>query len=213
MTANGILAIWNDCEPGREAEFEEWYQAEHLAERLAVPGFLLGRRCEAVSGSPRYFGFYLTQTPEVLASPPYLARLNDPTPLTRSVMTGAFRNMIRTVCRRTASVGRPRGAFIVTLRFAQRPERDNLLPLLESLVRDRAVARAELWEAAEPQGLTASAEERLRGGDHKIGACLAVDALREGPAESVASRLFADFPAAELGVYRLLCEIRRCPGG
>ena len=40
---HGILAIWHDCAPGREAEFEAWYQQEHLIERLAVPGFLFGR--------------------------------------------------------------------------------------------------------------------------------------------------------------------------
>jgi hypothetical protein len=37
--------------PGREAEFEKWFQHEHLQERLAVPGFLLGggtRRSRAV---------------------------------------------------------------------------------------------------------------------------------------------------------------------
>jgi len=34
----GILAIFNNVAPGREAEFEEWFQHEHLAERLAVPG-------------------------------------------------------------------------------------------------------------------------------------------------------------------------------
>ena len=58
----GILAIFNNVAPGREAEFEEWFQHEHLAERIAVPGFLLGRRYEAVSGEPRYFNFYLTQS-------------------------------------------------------------------------------------------------------------------------------------------------------
>ena len=40
MNDFGILAIFNDCRPGREAEFEEWFQGEHLLERLAVPGFL-----------------------------------------------------------------------------------------------------------------------------------------------------------------------------
>lgn len=40
----GILAIWNDVAPGRDADFNEWFQSEHLAERLAVPGFLFGRR-------------------------------------------------------------------------------------------------------------------------------------------------------------------------
>jgi hypothetical protein len=55
----GILAIFNNAAPGREAEFEEWFQHEHLQERLGVPGFLLGgRRYEAVQGEPRYFNFY-----------------------------------------------------------------------------------------------------------------------------------------------------------
>jgi heme-degrading monooxygenase HmoA len=36
----GVLAIFNNVAPGREAEFEEWFQHEHLAERLAVPGFV-----------------------------------------------------------------------------------------------------------------------------------------------------------------------------
>ena len=40
----GILAIFNDCHTGREAEFEAWFQGEHLLERLGVPGFLFGRR-------------------------------------------------------------------------------------------------------------------------------------------------------------------------
>ena len=58
----GILAIFNNVAPGREAEFEEWFQHEHLAERIAVPGFLIGRRHEAISGQPRYFNFYVTQS-------------------------------------------------------------------------------------------------------------------------------------------------------
>jgi antibiotic biosynthesis monooxygenase (ABM) superfamily enzyme len=51
-TRPGILAIFNNVAPGREAEFEEWFQHEHLQERLAVPGFLLGRRHEAVASRP-----------------------------------------------------------------------------------------------------------------------------------------------------------------
>ena len=38
-----------------EAEFEAWFQGDHLLERLAVPGFLFGRRHQAVSGSSGYF--------------------------------------------------------------------------------------------------------------------------------------------------------------
>src|SRR5664279_815718 len=68
----GILAIWNDCAAGHEAEFEAWFQGEHLLERLAVPGFLFGRRHQAISGSSGYFAFYLVEQPVVLTSKPYL---------------------------------------------------------------------------------------------------------------------------------------------
>ena len=117
----GILAIFNNVASGRETEFEEWFQHEHLAERLAVPGFLLGRRHEAVSGLPRYFNFYVTQSIEILKSAAYLGRLNDPTPMTRTVMSEIFKDMIRTVCHRTFRLGSMRGTAVVTVRFAERP--------------------------------------------------------------------------------------------
>ena len=47
LTSPGILAIFNNVAHGREAEFEEWFQHEHLPERIAIPGFLMGRRYEA----------------------------------------------------------------------------------------------------------------------------------------------------------------------
>ena len=101
----GILAIFNDCRPGREAEFEAWFQGEHLIERLAVPGFVFGRRHRAIAGAPGYFNFYMVETPEVLTSKPYLERLDHPTPMTRTIMSEVFVNMNRTVCRRTARRG------------------------------------------------------------------------------------------------------------
>ena len=68
----GILVIFNDVAAGREAEFDAWFQGEHLVERLAVPGFLFGRRHQAISGSAGYFNFYLVESPNVLTSKPYL---------------------------------------------------------------------------------------------------------------------------------------------
>jgi hypothetical protein len=50
-------------------------------------------------------------------------------------------------------------------------------------------------------------EERLRGGDRKIEMCLLVETLRVPDAEKIAAALAGEFPSAEIGVYRLLCEI------
>jgi len=202
----GILAIWNDVKSGREADFETWFQSEHLAERLAVPGFQFGRRHEAISGAPRFFVFYVTDGPEVLTSQAYRERLDNPTPMTRTVMSEVFMNMNRTVCRRAMRRGGPRGAYTVTLRFNEAPDAAATAPLMDALLQDSAVASAELWVAADAGG-PASMEEKLRGGDRKIKACLMVDTLRQAPAEALGARMSKAFPKAEVGVYHVLCTL------
>ncbi len=204
---HGILAIWNDCREGHEAEFEAWFQGEHLLERLAVPGFLYARRHQAISGASGYFNFYVTASPAVLVSPPYLERLDQPTPLTRKIMSGIFINMSRTLCRRTLRVGAFRGAYAVTVRFDEPPYAGALAALAESLVQDPAVAACEIWNAVDPEGQPVSMEEKLRGGDKKINACLMADTLRQQTAETIGAELAHRFVGAEVGVFRVLCQL------
>src|SRR5262245_7892714 len=205
----GILAIFNDCRAGREDEFDAWFQGEHLEERLAVPGFLFGRRHQALSGSAGYFNFYLVESPDVLASKPYLERLDNPTPMTKRIMSEVFINMNRTVCRRTVRRGRFRGAYAVTARFNDAPDAGALTVTLDDLVRDTSVAGGEIWIALDPAGMPVSMEEKLRGGDKKIKGCLMVDTLRQSDAETLGARLSRQFPAAEIGVFRVLCQLGR----
>lgn len=205
----GVLAIWNDCRAGREAEFDAWFQGEHLLERLSVPGFLFGRRHQAISGSAGYFNFYLVESPDVLTSRPYLERLDNPTPMTRKIMSEVFLNMNRTVCRRTLRRGDFRGAFTVTARFDQAPDNNALTALLDELLRDTNVASGEIWIALDPAGMPVSMEERLRGGDKKIKGCLMIDTLRQADAESMGARLSQQFSTADVGVFRVLCQLGR----
>ena len=203
----GILAIWNDCRPGREAEFEQWFQSEHLEERVGVPGFLFGRRHEAISGSSAFFNFYVTDTPAVLTSKPYLDRLNDPTLMTRRIMSEVFMNMCRTLCRRAARLTNMRGAFAVTARFNDVPDEVALATSLRGFANDPAIASGEIWIAEDQPGAPIAAEEKLRGGDRKIKACLMVDTLRQSDAERLGAVLKGQFPTADLGVFRVLCQL------
>ncbi len=205
----GILAIFNDCRAGREAEFETWFQGEHLVERLSVPGFVFGRRHKALAGSPGYFNFYMVETPEVLTSKPYLERLDHPTPLTRTIMSDVFVNMNRTVCRRVARRGSFRGAFAVVARFNQKVDETALAKVLEEFTADMAVAGGEIWIALDPAGMPVSAEEKLRGGDKKIAGALMIDTLYQEGADAVGWRLAKQFPDAAVGVFRVLCQIGR----
>jgi hypothetical protein len=101
-----------------------------------------------------------------------------------------------------------RGTGVVTVRFGERPAETALQAAIEMLMRDKAVACGEVWQAADALEFPVSTEERLRGGDRKIEACLLVETLRVPDAETIAVALANAFPRTEIGVYRLLCEIR-----
>jgi len=205
----GILAIFNDARAGREAELDAWFQGEHLIERLGVPGFLFGRRHRAISGSCEFFNFYLVESPEVLTSKPYLERLDHPTPLTKTIMSEVFINMNRTICRRTLRQGPFHGAYAVTARFNENTDEAALKAALDSLMQDTKIAGGEIWIALDPVGQPVSMEEKLRGGDKKIKACLMIDTLYQNDAETAGARLARNFGKADVGVFRVLCTIGR----
>src|SRR5215468_7604622 len=39
---SALLMVWTDVPADKEKDFNRWYDEEHLAERLAIPGFLSG---------------------------------------------------------------------------------------------------------------------------------------------------------------------------
>ncbi len=95
-TPSGLMAFWADIDPDYERRFLEWHNCEHMPERVSVPGFREGRRYHGMDGAPAFLMMYFTDTPDVLKSPAYLARLNDPTPWTQESLTH-FRNASRNV--------------------------------------------------------------------------------------------------------------------
>ncbi len=163
-----VLLVWNDVAAAAEAEYNEWYWAEHLPERVGIPGFISGRRYIADSPGPRYFTWYPLRSLDVLRSPAYRERLENPTDWTRRMMP-SFRNMCRTGCRLRADLGRGLGAAGLVLSVAPpvsdapdavaaRVTETMFTPLL-------AVAgfvRAQLWQGDAAVSRTATAESALR---------------------------------------------------
>ena len=80
LAGKGMLLTSMNIEPSDEAEFNRWYDREHLEERVAIPGFLEARRYVAHEGNPKYLSLYSTETFEVLDSPAYLLRLRTRPP-------------------------------------------------------------------------------------------------------------------------------------
>jgi len=116
LAGKGMLLTSMDIDPSDEAEFNRWYDREHLLERVAIDGFLEARRYVAHQGSPKYLCLYSTRTFDVLDSPTYRTVLANPTEWSKTTMA-RFRNMIRAVARITISRGIGRGAALGVVRL------------------------------------------------------------------------------------------------
>ena len=223
LLGTGILAIWNDVAPGGDAEFNHWHTQEHVPERVGVPGFLRGRRYVAVSGSPKYFTLYETETAETLASPAYLARLNDPTPWTQRALP-LFRNTIRTACRITLSLGCGVGGVMTTLRLGPAPGREEALrawltgTTLPALVERPGIVGAHLAEADLAATKVPTEERKLRDREDEVARwVLLVEGIETDAVESACRHHLSPealgrrgaSPETALGVYRLLFCLSR----
>ncbi|MGH8783026.1 hypothetical protein [Paraburkholderia sp.] len=70
----GQLCIWTDtdADPQAEADFNAWYDREHMQERVGLPGFRHARRFLANDdGARRYLALYLTDSLDVFRSATY----------------------------------------------------------------------------------------------------------------------------------------------
>ena len=79
----GLLMVWADVPADKEDDFNRWYNEEHMAERLSVPGFLDAARYEAVKSGPKHLACYELESPAVLESPAYKRVQANPTPWTK----------------------------------------------------------------------------------------------------------------------------------
>ena len=98
----GLLMVWCDVPADKEPDFNRWYNEEHLAERLSVPGFLSAARYEAVKGGPKHLAVYELESAAVLDSPAYKKVQANPTEWTKrsgpgTIATTFIRNVYRMI--------------------------------------------------------------------------------------------------------------------
>jgi len=115
LLGTAVVAIWNGIRAEARADFYEWHSREHMLERVALPGFLRGRRLVAEQGAPEWFTLYEVDRPSTLGSPEYIERLNTPTDWTKRVIP-SFTTVTRSLCRTKLTTGAGVGGAMVTIR-------------------------------------------------------------------------------------------------
>jgi hypothetical protein len=168
LPGKGCFVGWYDLKPGCDADHDHWHTHEHMIERVAIAGFLRGCRYRSLTGSPRTCVIYHVAEVRTLNSPPYLARLNDPTPWTNRTLQ-RFDGMNRTMCSVVSSHGLGLGGYLLTIQLSPQPGE---APALQSWLSDDALPQlaasaglcaAHLLTGDQDVSNTPTEEKALRG--------------------------------------------------
>lgn len=116
LLGKGVMINWTNVAPEHRPAYEAWQCGEHMPGRVAIPGFLRGRRYFGHQAERAFLTLYEVTDLSVLTGPDYLAKANEPSPLTRQT-TPYVRDSIRGLSRVRASFGEGMGAAALTLRF------------------------------------------------------------------------------------------------
>ncbi|MGL5389462.1 MAG: hypothetical protein ACRDCA_27045 [Serratia sp. (in: enterobacteria)] len=113
---NGMLFVATDVAAQDEADFNQWYDREHVEERVRVPGFLSGTRYQALQGGRKYLGLYKTASLASFTSQAYRNAFSQQTPWSVASLD-KMRDPMRRVCTVEAVTGQGSGSHlsIITL--------------------------------------------------------------------------------------------------
>ena len=120
MAGQAVMVNWSDVAPEHRHAYYEWHCREHMVGRVALPGFVRGRRCIAAKASRDFLVWYEVESVDVLKSKAYLDKANAPSELTRRT-TPYIQNSSRALARVRKSLGVGIGGCVLTLRFDARP--------------------------------------------------------------------------------------------
>lgn len=86
LFGHGFMITFTEVASDIEADFNEWYNREHLDERIDLPGFRRARRYESLDGDIRYVTTYECLEPGDIGSPAYLDVLQRQTAWSARIM-------------------------------------------------------------------------------------------------------------------------------
>jgi hypothetical protein len=116
LAGQAVMVNWSDVAVEHRRAYYEWHSREHMVGRVALPGFLRGRRYIAANASRDFLVCYEVENIDVLTSQAYLDKANAPSELTRRT-TPFVHNSSRALARVHASLGIGTGGCALTLRF------------------------------------------------------------------------------------------------
>ena len=182
--AAAILTIWTDIPADIEAEFNEWYNREHLPDLVQrTPGFLRGRRYAAIAGAPKFLTLYDLESSAVMLSEAHVALLRQRTARDR-LFVPRFQNTIKGICDVACRIGEGEGGLLVVMPVIAQPDRGTQFShrvcheLLPDLARSHGITSAA-YAIRNAEVTQAFAAKDDRAGDRYLENILVIEAASE----------------------------------
>lgn len=92
----GMLFVASDIDEVHESEFNNWYDNEHVPDRVSMPGVIKATRFKAVVGSPKYLALYWANSLSSFDGPEYQHAFKNQTTWSQKILP-LMKNPIRRV--------------------------------------------------------------------------------------------------------------------
>lgn len=132
LDAMGELLIWTDIAAEKEADFNQWYDTEHMQERASILGFQWSRRYHSETATRPYLALYRTDTLHVFRSEPYRKAFENQTAWSVRNFT-AMHNTNRRVNAVTEIAGAGIGGALSLICLGQLKQAQQALELVEEM--------------------------------------------------------------------------------
>ena len=98
LAGQAIMINWSNVAAENRPAYYEWHSREHMVGRVGIPGYLCGRRFMAARASRDFLVLYEVEDLAVLTGSDYLAKANNPSPLTQHT-TKLISNSVRALAK------------------------------------------------------------------------------------------------------------------
>ena len=146
-----VSVMWTEIPEDIEHQLNEWYDREHVKNRVDIPGYVWGKRYKAIHGRPNYMAVYATEGSHVQAGAEFLNVVTNPT-VGESQFAPHFFNSIRMMCDVKASVGESEGGIAGFLTLTPQNDMSDCLEtfivetILPALITHHGIMAAHFWE-------------------------------------------------------------------
>ena len=206
-TDQAQLLVWSDIDPDHEADFNQWYDREHMEERVRIPGFTGARRYRAVSGSARrYLALYRASSLADFTSDAYRKAFTKQTQWSITNF-GRMSNTRRRVMHVAQEGGFGWGGALVLIELVPNAmDTDAVSNVLGKLMAEEGVLRVHHMIPDETLS-TPLPSETIEG--RVLAPCIAVDVTSEPIAEATLRQLTEQLGGAvrEAETFRLMWSL------